>query len=118
MASSTYDTKTGKARVFFRFGGRQCNRTVKARSARERAPLRDHRSDHHRSGSRKALLAPRCRCRCFPHLGRKVVQSTTPAATPKALTLADVFEQYRAEPPPHLEASTRQDARDPLPAVA
>ncbi len=34
MASLTYDPKTGKARVFFRYGGRQCNRMVKVKSGR------------------------------------------------------------------------------------
>jgi hypothetical protein len=34
MASQQFDPKSGKARVFFRYGGRQCNRTVKVKSER------------------------------------------------------------------------------------
>jgi hypothetical protein len=34
MASQQFDPKTGKTRVFFRYDGRQYNRTVKTESAR------------------------------------------------------------------------------------
>ena len=34
MASSTNDPKAGKARVFFRYGGRRCNRMAKVKSER------------------------------------------------------------------------------------
>ena len=32
MASYEYDPKKGKARVFFRFGGKQFNKTIKVES--------------------------------------------------------------------------------------
>src|SRR4051794_1317267 len=109
MASSTYDPKTGKARVFFRYGGRQCKRMVKVKSERAAEAL---------GGAIDQTIADLERGRLtLPHEadiatfllsgGSRELRSVKTVA-PHALMLADVFDRYRADPPHHLEASTRK----------
>ncbi len=109
MASQQYDPKTGKARVFFRYGGRQCNRTVKLKSARAAEALCETIEQTIADMERGRLaLPPDADLVTFIISGGTLVQSAVPASAPKALTLSDVFERYRTEPPPHLETSTRK----------
>jgi integrase len=110
MASSTYDAKTGKARVFFRFGGRQCNKTVKVKSARA-ATARCETIDQTIADLERGRLTlpPGSNPVAFIVSGGVVVQRTAPGGKTKStLRLADVFERFRADSPPHLEASTRR----------
>jgi integrase len=109
MASSTYDAKTGKARVFFRIGARQYNKTVKVKSARAATALCETIDQTIADLERGRLtLPPGSNLVAFIVSGGAVVQSTSGGAAAKGtLRLADVFERYRSDSPPHLEASTR-----------
>lgn len=109
MASQQFDPKTGKARVFFRFGGRQYNRTVKVKSERAADALCETVDQAIAAVERGSLtLPPGADLVTFLISGGTVVQSVARAAVPKALTLEDLFARYRTEPPPHLETSTRR----------
>lgn len=109
MASQQFDPKTGKTRVFFRYGGRQCNRTVKIKSARAADALCETIDQTIADLERGRIALPTdADPLTFIISGGTVVQSTNRAAAPKALTLADVFERYRTDAPPHLEPSTRR----------
>lgn len=109
MASSTYDPKTGKARVFFRYGGRQCNRMVKVKSERAAEALCETIDQTIADLERgRLVLPPGADFATFLLSGGSLGSRPTKTAPPKVLTLADVFDRYRADPPNHLEPSTRE----------
>jgi len=109
MASQQFNPKTGKARVFFRYGGRQCNRIVKVKSVRAADALCETIDQTIADLERGRLaLPPDTDPVTFIISGGTVVQCTAQVAAPKALTLADVFDRYRQDAPPHLEQSTRR----------
>lgn len=109
MASQKYDPKTGKARVFFRFDNRQFNKTIKVKSERAADALCEAIDQTIADLEWGRLpLPPESDVAAFLISGGTVVKSVTRAEPPKALELADLFERYRSEPPPHLEASTRK----------
>ena len=109
MSSQNYDPKTGKTRIFFRFGGRQFNRTVKVKSERGGLALCETVDQTISDLERGRLtLPPNSDPVTFILSGGKLVESLAEQAPTKAVTLADVFERYQAEPPPHLEPSTRR----------
>ena len=56
----------------------------------------------------RLTLPPEADLKTFLLSGGKLTESPTPHAIKKSLTLEEMFDQYRADPPPHLEASTRQ----------
>lgn len=109
MSSQNYNPKTGKARIFFRFGGRQFNRTIKVNSERAGLALCET-VDQTISDLERGRLAlpPDSDPVSFILSGGKVVESQADNTPSKPVTLAEVFERYQAEPPPHLEASTRR----------
>src|SRR5258708_22952455 len=99
MASSTYDPKTGKARVFFRYGGRQCNRMVKVKSERAAEALCETIDQTIADLERGRLtLPPDADVATFLISGGSVRLSPTKTVAPNALTLAEVFDRYRADP--------------------
>src|SRR5262245_18061233 len=109
MASFNCDPKTGKARVFFRYGGRQFNRTIKLGTARAaegmRATIEETIADLQRG---RLNLPPDAGVKAFLISGGRLTENTAARAVKKSLTLAELFDQIRADPPPHLEASTRK----------
>lgn len=109
MASFNFDPKTGKARVFFRYGGRQFNKTIKIGTARAaegmRATIEETITDLQRG---RLTLPPEADVTAFLLSGGKLTESPAARAIKKSLSLADLFDEYRADPPPHLEASTRK----------
>jgi integrase len=108
MASQQFDPKSGKARLFFRYGGRQCNRTVKVKSERAAEALCETIEQTIADLDRGRLsLPPDADLVTFLISGGTVDESKVRTAAPKAVTLADLFERYRTDPPPHLEQSTR-----------
>lgn len=108
MASQNFDAKSGKARIFFRYGGRQCNRTVKVKSERAAEALCETIEQTIADLDRGRLsLPPDADLVSFLISGGTLVQSTVRAVAPRAVTLSDLFERYRTDPPPHLEQSTR-----------
>ena len=58
MASREFDPKTGKARLFFRYGGKQFNRTIPLRPTTRPARLRSDRGDDPGPGAGQADDAP------------------------------------------------------------
>ena len=104
MPSSTYDAKTGKAGVFFRFGGRQYNKTVNLKSARAATALCETIDQTLADLERGRLtLPPGSNAATFIVSGGAVTQSATGGAAAKStLRLADVFERYRTDSPPQL----------------
>ena len=109
MASHQFDSKTGKARVFFRYGGRQWNRVLKAKSARAAGALCETIDQTIADLERGRLsLPPDVDVVTFMISGGAVTQTTSPAPPAKTVMLGDLFDQFRAEPPPHLESSTRR----------
>jgi hypothetical protein len=109
MSSQNYDPKTGKARIFFRFGGRQFNRTIKVKSKRGGLALCETVDQTISDLERGRLtLPPNSDPVSFILSGGKLVESQANKAPTKAVTLVEVFERYQAESPPHLEASTRR----------
>ena len=109
MASFNYDPKTGKARVFFRYGGRQLNKTMKIGTVRAaegvRALIEETIADLERG---RLALPPEADLKTFLLSGGKLTENPTPRLIKKSPTLEEMFDQYRADPPPHLEPSTRQ----------
>jgi len=111
MSSQNYDPKTGKARIFFRYGGRQFNRTIKVKSERGGLALCETVDQTIADLERgRLVLPPDSDPVSFIISGGKLVESQAnkAPAPAKAVTLTDVFERYQADPPPHLEASTRR----------
>src|SRR5690348_5694466 len=109
MASvSGYDPKTGKARVFFRYGGRQCNRMVKVNSRRAADALCETIEQTIADLERGRITLPQdADVASFLISGGAVAKTQAKPVATKALTLADVIELYRKDAPHHLEASTR-----------
>jgi hypothetical protein len=89
-------------------GGRQCNRTVKVKSERAAEALCETIEQTIADLDRGRLsLPPDADLVTFLISGGTVDESKVRTAAPKAVTLADLFERYRTDPPPHLEPSTR-----------
>jgi hypothetical protein len=110
MASYEFDPKKGKARFFFRFGGKQFNKTRKVESDRAadrlRALIEETIGDLERG---KLSMPPDADPVAFILSGGKVTTKPTLVRTePKVVTLGDLFDLYRTDPPPHLEGSTRK----------
>jgi integrase len=109
MASAIHDQKAGKARVFFRYGGRQFNRVVKVKSQRAAEALCETIEQTIADLDRGRLtLPPDADLVTFLISGGSLAASPAEAKAAKPLTLDDIFERYRADPPPHLESSTRR----------
>src|SRR5262245_43112264 len=109
MASSSYDPKSGKARVFYRYAGRQCNRTIKVASARAADALCETIDQTIADLERGRLILPSDADPVrFIISGGSIIQSRFGTTKPQTIILADLFERYRTDPPPHLEASTRK----------
>ena len=109
MASSTYDPKTGRARVFFRFAGRQFNKTVKVKSERAAEALCETIEQTIADLDRGRLSLPSdADIASFLLSGGAMALCPTKAVPVKTVTFSDVFDLYRADPPHHLEASTRK----------
>jgi integrase len=107
MASHAYDPRTGRARIFFRHGGRQFNRTVPVDSERAAARLcaliEETAVDLERG---KRTLPAGADLAAFLMSGGRLAAAAA-AARPEPVTLADLFARYRADPPEHLEPSTQ-----------
>jgi integrase len=90
MASCEFNSKTGKARLFFRYAGRQYNRTIDVKSAREAeracAAIEETIQDIERG---KLTMSPEADPAAFILSGGKV------ALRPQA-----VSNPFQAEPPP------------------
>jgi integrase len=109
MSSANFDPKTGKARIFFHFAGRQWNRTIKVKSARAADAICetiDRTISDIELG--RLVMPPDADPSVFLLSGGTVAQSAARADGPKALSLSDLFDRFRADPPPHLEPSTRR----------
>jgi hypothetical protein len=109
MSSQQLDPRTGKARIFFRYCGRQYNRTVLARSQRSaeaQCQTIDETLDPLERG--RLELPAGADLVTFLIAGGKVVKSVAAVASATSITLAALFHRYRAGPPPHLEGSTRK----------
>jgi hypothetical protein len=110
MASIKYDHKTGKARIFFRYSGRQFNRTIRVKS--ERAGLAlcetiDLTLSDLECG--KASLPDDVDVASFLLSGGKLLKAPAQTmAQAESITLSDLIELYQAAPPPHLEKSTQR----------
>jgi integrase len=109
MASFEFDRARGRARLFFRFDGRQYNKTLKVASDREAerlcALIEETVQDIERG---KLALPPGADVKAFVLSGGKL--TGRPKAGPSAgdLTLGGMLDRYEADPPPHLEGSTRK----------
>ena len=109
MSSLKYDPKTGKARIFLRFGGRQLNRTIKVNSERAGLAMCETVDQTIADLERGRLTLPTgAAVVSFLLSGGKVADCPAAEAKNKAFTLKDVFGLYRTDPPPHLEGSTRR----------
>jgi len=110
MASLKYDPRSGRARVFFRYNGRQFNRTVKVASERAGLALCETIDQTLTDLERGRLsLPPDVDLPAFLLSGGRLVKTLVKAEPPPmAKTLSDLVELYRAEPPPHLERSTQR----------
>jgi hypothetical protein len=110
LASYNFDPKKDKARVFFRYGGKQYNKTVRAESDRAADRIRALIEETIQDLERGKLAMPRdADPIAFMLSGGKVTgRPTDEAANPKPISLVDLFDLYRADPPPHLEGSTRK----------
>jgi len=107
MASVAFND--GKARIFFRFAGRQYNRTVPVKSQRAADALCETVDETIADLERGRLtLPPDADVAAFLISGGSLVKGRERVTTPKVLTLADVIDRYRTDAPNHLEASTRQ----------
>jgi integrase len=110
MASLKYDHKTGKARIFFRYNGRQFNRTVKVKS--ERAGLAlcetiDLALSDLECG--KSSLPDDADVASFLLSGGKLVKAPAQTtALTESKSLIDLIGMYQTAPPPHLEKSTQR----------
>jgi site-specific recombinase XerD len=100
MASRDFNPKTGKARVFFRYGGRQFNKTIRVRDDNEArrvcALVEETIQDLERG---KLTLPPDAEPAAFILSGGKVTSKPKPEPAheaPKPLTLGEVFETYSA----------------------
>ncbi|HWE36428.1 MAG TPA: hypothetical protein VG406_07635 [Isosphaeraceae bacterium] len=117
MASYKFDPKTGRARIFFRLGGIQHNKRLKLGNQREAARLAAQVEQTHVDLELGRLTLPEgADVLAFVVSGGKVVERPEPvstafpgAASPKGpVTIGDLFEAYRADPPPNLQESTRK----------
>ena len=100
MASFDFSPKTGKARIFFRYAGRQFNRTMSARNDREAerasALIEETIQDIERG---KLALPDGADVPAFIMSGGKVATKPKPVsnpfhAGPKSSTIAGVFDTY------------------------
>jgi integrase len=110
MASYDFNPRTGKARVFFRLGGRQLNKMVLAESDRAAARICALIEETLEDVERGKLTMPQdADPIAFILSGGKVTGRPIdePTST-KAMRLGDLFDLYRNDPPPHLEDSTRK----------
>ncbi|MEO6811935.1 MAG: hypothetical protein ABI353_22730, partial [Isosphaeraceae bacterium] len=110
MASHHFDPAKDKARIFFRYGGRQFNKTVRVDSDRAAFRLCALIEETIQDLERGKLTMPvEADPVAFLMSGGKVTSiATKQVAAPKAVTLSDLFDLYRTDPPPHLETSTRK----------
>jgi hypothetical protein len=106
MASCEFNAKTGKARLFFRYAGRQYNRTIDVKSHREAeracAVIEETIQDIERG---KLIMAPEADPAAFILSGGKVAWRPEPVSkafheAPPPPTLKQVFETYAATPTP------------------
>src|SRR4051794_3829163 len=99
MASYDFDPRKGKARVFFRHGGHQFNKTVKVESDRAAgrlcAVIEETVQDLERG---KLTMPPDADPIAFMLSGGKMTGKPTPPETPKAMSLDALFDLYRTDP--------------------
>lgn len=109
MASQKYDPKTGKTRLFFRYGGKQYNKTLKVDSTRAGERLCSLVEETIQDLDRGRLtMPPDADPVAYLLSGGKLSECPSNKTNTGPKTLADVFDLYRSDPPPHLEASTRK----------
>ena len=112
MSSAQFNPKTGKVRIFFRYDGRQFNRTMKVASERAGLALCEIVDQTISDLERGRISLPAAvDLPSFLLSGGKVVSTSAKEEKEEALkskTLSDLIELYQADPPPHLEESTRR----------
>ena len=96
MASRDFNPKTGKARLFFRYGGKQYNKTIQVRDDKEArracALIEETIQDLERG---KQTLPPDADPVAFILSGGRVLSQLVPASEAlKPLTLGEVFATY------------------------
>lgn len=108
MASYVFDPKKGRVRVFFRYGGKQFNKTLKAESDRAAGRICAVIEETIQDVVRGNLTMPPDADPVTFMISRGKRAGEPSHARPKTVTLGDLFDLYRADPPPHLEVSTRK----------
>jgi site-specific recombinase XerD len=109
MASRDFNPKTGKARIFFRYRGKQFNRTIRVRDdneARRACALIEETIQDLERG--KLTMPPDADPAAFILSGGRVTANTKSEPTPEAprpLTLGEVFATYSATLTPGSKAT-------------